>query len=79
MTRVVRDWRAELIETYPDLFHPVAGDPPAAQGWPEVGDGWRDLLERAGARIRAVVQADGGRFHVTQIKEKYGTLRLYHL
>jgi hypothetical protein len=78
MTRVARDWRVELVETYPDLFHPVAGDPPAAQGWPEVGDGWRDLLERACARIRAVVQAGGGTFHVTQIKEKYGTLRLYH-
>lgn len=76
MPGVVQDWRAELVETYPDLFHPV-GDPATAQGWPEVGDGWRDLLERACVRIRAAIQADGGTFHATQIKEKYGTLRFY--
>ncbi|MBR0707991.1 hypothetical protein [Bradyrhizobium liaoningense] len=76
MSGVVRDWRVELVEAYPDLFHPV-GDPPAAQGWPEVGDGWRDLLERACARIRAAVQANGGSFQATQIKEKFGTLRFY--
>ncbi|TCU60490.1 hypothetical protein EDE08_1213 [Bradyrhizobium sp. R2.2-H] len=76
MPGVVRDWRVELVETYPDLFHPV-GDPPSAQGWPEVGDGWRDLLDRACVRIRAAIQADGGTFHATQIKEKYGTLRFY--
>lgn len=71
-----RGWRVELVEAYPDLFHP-AGDPPSAQGWPEVGDGWRDLLERACARIRAAVQADDGTFHAIQIKEKYATLRFY--
>lgn len=76
MTSVVHDWRLELVESYPDLFHPV-GDPPACVGWPEVCDGWRDLLERACARIRAAVLASGGTFHATQIKEKYGTLRFY--
>ena len=64
------------VEAYPDLFHPV-GDPPAAQGWPEVGEGWRDLLERACVPIRAAVQADRGSFKFTQLKEKYGTARLY--
>jgi hypothetical protein len=77
MMRVVRDRRVALIEAYPDLFHPVPGDPPAAQGFPEVGNGWQDLVERACARIRAAVQTDGGTFHATQIKEKYGTLRFY--
>jgi hypothetical protein len=76
MTSAMRDWRIELVLAYPELFHPV-GDPPAATGWPSVGDGWRDLLERACARIRAAVRADGGAFHATQIKEKYGTLRFY--
>jgi hypothetical protein len=76
MTGTVRYWRAELVLAYPDLFHP-ARDPPAAQGWPEVGDGWRDLLQRACVRIRAAVQADGGTFQATQVKEKYGTLRFY--
>jgi hypothetical protein len=35
------------------------------------------LLERACVRIRAAVQADGGSFQLTQIKEKYATLRAY--
>lgn len=73
----VHDWRTELVEAYPDLFHPPVGDSGAARGSPECGEGWRDLLERAFARIWAAVQADGGSLKVAQIKEKYGTLRLY--
>ncbi|WP_158670671.1 hypothetical protein [Bradyrhizobium guangdongense] len=70
------DWRAELLHAYPDILHPV-GNPPHARGWPEVGDGWRDLLERCCGRIRAAIQADRGAFRATQIKEKFGTLRFY--
>lgn len=69
-------WRARLVESYPDLFH-ADGDPLSAGGWPAVEDGWRDLLERACARIRAAVRADGGSFRATQIKEKYGSIRIY--
>jgi len=69
-------WRAELVESYADLFHPVR-DPLSAPGWPAVGDGWEDLLQRACRRIRAAVSDDDGMFRVTTIKEKYGTLRLY--
>lgn len=76
MASVARDWRVDLVQAYPDLFHPV-GDPPTALGWPEVGDGWCDLLERACARIRAAVRTDDGTFYSTQVKEKYGTLRFY--
>lgn len=68
-------WRATLVESYPDLFHPT-GDPLAAEGWPAVDDGWRELLERACARIRAAVRADGGTFKFSQVKEKYGSARL---
>jgi hypothetical protein len=77
MVGVVRNWRAELVEAYPDLFHPAADHPGAAEASPDCGEGWRDLLERACVRIRAAVQADGGSFKATQIKEKYGTLRFY--
>src|SRR5260370_39594162 len=77
MGGVVRNWRAELVEAYPDLFHPAADRPGAAEASPDCGEGWRDLLERACVRIRAAVQADGGSFKATQIKEKYGTLRFY--
>lgn len=77
MAPIMKDWRTELVEAYPDLFHPPADEPAAAQGYPECGEGWRDLLLRACARIRAAVQADGGSFKATQVKEKYGTLRFY--
>jgi hypothetical protein len=77
MMGVVRDWRVKLVEAYPDLFHLVPGDPPSTQGIPEVDSGWRDLVERTCARIRAAVQTDGGTFHATQIKAKFGTLRFY--
>ncbi|WP_074116790.1 hypothetical protein [Bradyrhizobium sp. AS23.2] len=76
MARLKREWRVALVRAYPDLFHP-AGDPAAVQAFPDVGDGWRDLLERACARIRAAILADSGTFRATQIKEKYGTLRFY--
>jgi len=77
MAGVVRDWRIDLIEAHPDLFHPLPDNPGVAKASPECGEGWRDLLQRACARIRAVVQADGGSFKATQVKEKYATLRFY--
>ena len=67
MAGVVRDWQLKLVGVYQDLFHPV-GDPPSAQGWPTVGEGWRDLLRRTCVGIPAV-QADGGTFRFAQIKE----------
>lgn len=72
----VRDWRTGLITVYFELFHPQ-GDPPTAQGWPSVNDGWRDLLERACVRIRAALLVHGGTFQATQVKEKFGSLRFY--
>jgi hypothetical protein len=77
MTCIARDWRIELIDAYPDLFHPLPNNPGVAEASPECGAGWQDLMERACARIRAAVQADGGTFKFTQIKEKYATARLY--
>jgi hypothetical protein len=77
MARSGRDWRIDLIEAYPDLFHPLPDNPGVAQASPECGAGWQDPLECACSRIRAAVQADGGTFKFTQIEEKYGTARLY--
>jgi hypothetical protein len=74
---LANDWKIELIEAYPDLFRPPAGTPEGAEGSPECGEGWRDLLDRACIRIRAALQAHGGSFRFAQIKEKYGTARLY--
>jgi hypothetical protein len=71
------DWRRALVEAYTDLFQP-AGDPPGAQGWPCCGDGWRDLVETAIGRIAtAVAAAPSGSLKIGQIKQKFGTLRLY--
>jgi hypothetical protein len=69
MARSERDWRIDLLEDYPDLFHPLPNNPGVAEASPECGSGWRELLERACARIQATVQADGGTFKFTQIKE----------
>ena len=67
MSGVVRNWRVELIEAYPDLFQPPADFPGAAQGSPECDAGWHDLLDRMCVRIRTAVQADGGPFKFSQI------------
>jgi hypothetical protein len=75
MTAIVTDWRTELIKAHRGLFYSPAGTP-AARGCISCGDGWRDLLERAFAKIEAIVD-DGGSFGALQIKEKDGTLRLY--
>ncbi|WP_246773994.1 hypothetical protein [Bradyrhizobium diazoefficiens] len=77
MSGVAGNWRAELIERHRDLFQPPADFPGAVQGSPECDAGWLDLLDRLCVRIRAAVQADGGTFKFSQIKEKYGTLRAY--
>ena len=74
--RTGRGWQADLIERHTRLFHAPAAGPEAAQGYPECGEGWRDLLDRACVRIEAAL-AGGGTFTAQQIKEKYGTLRFY--
>jgi hypothetical protein len=71
-----KGWRRELIETYPDLFWPPAGTPEGAQGSPECGEGWRPLIDRACQRIRAAL-SEGDRFQFLQVKEKYGSARIY--
>jgi hypothetical protein len=76
MNGEMRDWRVDLIEACPGLFQPPAGGP-GPSCYPECGEGWRDLLERACGRIQAALHAGGRRFSVTQIKEKFGTLRFY--
>jgi hypothetical protein len=64
------DWRDALMRRYPHLF--------GQSGYPTVGDGWRDLLERALQRFETVVvfEPAGSWVRITQIAEKYGTLRL---
>lgn len=60
-------WKDDLVHRCQHLFGPG--------GHPTVGDGWRDLLERALARIEAA--RGSGSVEIVQIKKKFGTLRLY--
>ena len=75
-TRSDSDWRHELVRSYADLFHP-RGEPPCAAAWPNVGDGWRLLLERACRRIRSALGAGERPFKLVSIGEKYGALRIH--
>ena len=64
------DWRERLIRRHADLF--------GLGGYPTVGNGWRELIETALARIAAAVASvPGAKVTITQIKEKYGGLRIY--
>ena len=76
MTTTGQDWRVDLLEAHPGLFHPPADTADAAQGYPTCEEGWRDLLERCCVRIEAAL-AEGGVLRVQQIKEKFGALRFY--
>jgi hypothetical protein len=75
MSSALQGWESELIQAFPDIFHPK--NEPSARAFPECGAGWRELLERACVRIRMAVSSDRGSFQATQIKEKFGTLRFY--
>jgi hypothetical protein len=77
MAPIKKDWRIELIEAHPNLFHAPVGASEATQGYPTCRGGWRDLLERLSTRIEAAIAEGGGSLRVLQIKEKFGTLRFY--
>jgi len=71
-------WQADLVARYPDLFIEESGGRISTAGYPTCGDGWRDLVETAVGRIATAVAAEPpGSVHITQIKEKFATLRLY--
>ena len=61
-----------LIRRYPRLFH---GEPPRSRS--EVPPEWADLIDKLCADIDRLVVKETVRFQVTQIKEKFGTLRFY--
>lgn len=70
------DWRTHLMEEYPSLFSVGPGG--ARAGYPDVEDGWRDLLERALRRISAAVGGTSGTVRITQIKEKFAGIGIYY-
>jgi hypothetical protein len=73
-----RTWQAALLARYPDLFIEESNGRIGTPGYPTCGDGWRDLVETAIGRIAsAIAAAPPGSVHITQIKEKFATLRVY--
>lgn len=68
-------WRDDLISRYPAMFGAHAG---YRSGSPEVGDGWREIIETAVERLaEAIRHRPGTSLTIDQIKEKFGELRLY--
>ena len=63
-----KDWQVELIEAHPNLFHPPAGVPERAEGYPECGGGWHSLLESACSGIDSALGSPDT-FRVGQIKK----------
>jgi hypothetical protein len=76
MSTHVCDWRIELINAHRSLFRPPAKAPVIAQGYPNCGPGWRDVLNTACLRIRMALSAEE-HVEIQQIKAKHGTLRVY--
>lgn len=72
----VPSWRTKLIESYPGLFHPPAGQPEAAAGYISCGEGWSDLIARLCVRMEAALQ-QVETIRLLQIKERLATLRVY--
>ena len=73
-----RTWQSDLVARFPHLFEIRMDGHVVTPGLPTVGDGWRDLLERAVSRIAAAMsEAATGWVRIVQTKEKFGTLRLY--
>ena len=77
MSATFTDWRATLVSSHDDLFSETIRDAVYTPGFPEVGDGWRELLVTALERIAcAVAGLSSGSLKITQVKSKYATLRL---
>jgi hypothetical protein len=74
----VDSWQCDLVARHPHLFRLTENGQTSTPGWPQVGDGWRDLVERAVGRIADVIAAAPyASVTVVEIKEKYATLRMY--
>lgn len=76
MTRAVKDWRIELIEAHPGLFHPPEGHPEKASGYPWCEEGWRELLDRLCGRIESALR-EGETIRILQVKEKFASSRCH--
>jgi hypothetical protein len=69
-----QDWRDALVERYPALLKDEDGRP---IGYPEVGDGWAIVVVQAVDCIAAVARGAQEDIRIVEVKEKFGTLRIY--
>lgn len=67
-----RDWREELVERHPSLFGRLI----ERRGYPDCGEGWRDILNLTCIRIEAALDVCG-HLQIDRIRKRYGTLRIY--
>lgn len=68
-----------LMEIFPKAFEDTHKEEPFALFGFECDDGWFDLLKEALEKIKAYIDSkESVTFNVTQIKEKFGTLRFYY-
>lgn len=73
------EWRRAFMEKHAHLFTFIVDGKLMMSGYPAIGDGWRDLLERAMERIAtAAGEETDASVLITQIKEKFGGIRIYH-
>lgn len=72
------DWRRDMVRRHPRLFTEISGRELQVTAIPNVGDGWRDVLERAMDRLEGVLDDSlAGRIVIRDIKQKFGGLRVY--
>lgn len=68
----------DFVKKYPFAFSNLENNSPFKLFGFECGDGWYDLLEPVIAWINDFNEKNqNSRIHISQIKEKYGTLRFY--
>lgn len=76
--RTERTWQEALIARHPRLFTLSGNGRPSVPGYPFVGDGWRDLVERAAERIEHILAAvPSASVTIVETKSKFATLRMY--
>src|ERR1700720_1976959 len=66
-----KEWRAEIVSTYPRIFHPP-------KSLPECREGWRSLIEDACREIEdALRPEEGDTINVVKITERGGLLHIF--
>jgi len=83
--RIVPAWKDEFYARFPHLFADVLTGTesvsPLTERGIECGIGWKKILEKLCIELEAMIttfpEAERGDFRVTQLKQKFGTLRCY--